>query len=227
MTTNDCIILYVEDDEDIAELNIRWFDEQGYEMVYARTGAEAIGVFGKVAPDIVLLDIMLPDTTGFEVCKRMQEIDEDVPVIFLTSLSDSRNAIKGLQSGAYDYIRKDTDLPEIEMRLKAILARTGYNNVVRITDACYVDSRKMTIVVQDKAYKVGGRHIQLLKLLLQRKSHICERDFLTTKIWGDNLINADIYLNQSICTLRRILSADKRLKLKTFRNTGVILEIDR
>lgn len=227
MTTNDCIILYVEDDEDIAELNIRWFDEQGYEMVYARTGAEAIGAFGKVAPDIVLLDIMLPDTTGFEVCKRMQEIDEDVPVIFLTSRSDSRNAIKGLQSGAYDYIRKDTDLPEIEMRLKAILARTGYNNVVRITDACYVDSRKMTIVVQDKAYKVGGRHIQLLKLLLQRKNHICERDFLTTKIWGDNLINADIYLNQSICTLRRILSADKRLKLKTFRNTGVILEIDR
>ena len=145
MTTNDCIILYVEDDEDIAELNIRWFDEQGYEMVYARTGAEAIGAFGKVAPDIVLLDIMLPDTTGFEVCKRMQEIDEDVPVIFLTSLSDSRNAIKGLQSGAYDYIRKDTDLPEIEMRLKAILARTGYNNVVRITDACYVDSRKMTL----------------------------------------------------------------------------------
>ena len=91
MTTNDCIILYVEDDEDIAELNIRWFDEQGYEMVYARTGAEAIGAFGKVAPDIVLLDIMLPDTTGFEVCKRMQEIDEDVPVIFLTSLSGTQS----------------------------------------------------------------------------------------------------------------------------------------
>ena len=220
-------ILIVEDEPSLCELMARTLRKEQYVVETASTFTEASERLGGYSYDCVLLDIMLPDTTGFEVCKRMQEIDEDVPVIFLTSLSDSRNAIKGLQSGAYDYIRKDTDLPEIEMRLKAILARTGYNNVVRITDACYVDSRKMTIVVQDKAYKVGGRHIQLLKLLLQRKNHICERDFLTTKIWGDNLINADIYLNQSICTLRRILSADKRLKLKTFRNTGVILEIDR
>ena len=221
------MIYCVEDERNIRELLIYTLETTGFKARGFGNGNELMKALKEEIPELILLDIMLPDTTGFEVCRRMQEIDEDVPVIFLTSLSDSRNAIKGLQSGAYDYIRKDSDLSEIEMRLKAILARTGYNNVVRITDACYVDSRKMTIVVQDKAYKVGGRHIQLLKLLLQLKSHICERDYLATKIWGDNLINADIYLNQSICTLRRILSADKRLKLKTFRNTGVILEIDR
>ena len=212
---------------DFAELNIQWFEQQGYEVSYAKNGTEAIEAFKRTAPDIVLLDVMLPDMMGFEVCKRIQEIDEDIPIIFLTSLSDARNAIKGLESGAYDYIRKDTDLREIEVRIKAILVRTGLNNIVRITDTCYIDNRKLAIVVQDKEYPVGNRSIRLLQLLLQQKNHICERDFLTEKIWGDNKINADIYLNQSISTLRRILSADKRITLKSFRNAGVMLEIEK
>lgn len=87
-----------------------------------RTEPKRSNAFKETAPDIVLLDIMLPDMMGFEVCKQIQEIDENIPVIFLTSLSDTKNAIKGLESGAYDYIRKDTDLEEIEVRIKAILA---------------------------------------------------------------------------------------------------------
>lgn len=227
MTANKCTILYVEDDVDFAELNIRWFEQQGYEIVYAPNGAEAIKAFKETAPDIVLLDIMLPDMMGFEVCKQIQEIDENIPVIFLTSLSDTKNAIKGLESGAYDYIRKDTDLEEIEVRIKAILARTGYNNIVPITDTCHIDNRKLAVVIQGNEYPLNNRSIRLLQLLLQQKNHICERDFLTAKIWGDNKINADIYLNQAIGTLRRILSADKRITLKSFRNTGVMLEIDK
>lgn len=227
MTANKCTILYVEDDVDFAELNIRWFEQQGYEIVHAPNGAEAIKAFKETAPDIVLLDIMLPDMMGFEVCKQIQEIDENIPVIFLTSLSDTKNAIKGLESGAYDYIRKDTDLEKIEVRIKAILARTGYNNIVPITDTCHIDNRKLAVVIQGNEYPLNNRSIRLLQLLLQQKNHICERDFLTAKIWGDNKINADIYLNQAIGTLRRILSADKRITLKSFRNTGVMLEIDK
>ena len=227
MTANKCTILYVEDDVDFAELNIRWFEQQGYEIVHAPNGAEAIKAFKETAPDIVLLDIMLPDMMGFEVCKQIQEIDENIPVIFLTSLSDTKNAIKGLESGAYDYIRKDTDLEEIEVRIKAILARTRYNNIVPITDTCHIDNRKLAVVIQGNEYPLNNRSIRLLQLLLQQKNHICERDFLTAKIWGDNKINADIYLNQAIGTLRRILSADKRITLKSFRNTGVMLEIDK
>ena len=227
MTANKCTILYVEDDVDFAELNIRWFEQQGYEIVHAPNGAEAIKAFKETAPDIVLLDIMLPDMMGFEVCKQIQEIDENIPVIFLTSLSDTKNAIKGLESGAYDYIRKDTDLEEIEVRIKAILARTGYNNIVPITDTCHIDNRKLAVVIQGNEDPLNNRSIRLLQLLLQQKNHICERDFLTAKIWGDNKINADIYLNQAIGTLRRILSADKRITLKSFRNTGVMLEIDK
>lgn len=81
MTANKCTILYVEDDVDFAELNIRWFEQQGYEIVHAPNGAEAIKAFKETAPDIVLLDIMLPDMMGFEVCKQIQEIDENIPVI--------------------------------------------------------------------------------------------------------------------------------------------------
>lgn len=226
MTTNNCIILYVEDDVDFAELNIQWFEQQGYEVSYAKNGTDAIEAFKKTAPDIVLLDVMLPDMMGFEVCKRIQEIDEDIPIIFLTSLSDARNAIKGLESGAYDYIRKDTDLREIEVRIKAILVRTGLNNIVRITDTCYIDNRKLAIVVHNQEHKTSHRAVKLLQLLLQRKNQLCERDYLTTKVWGDEFINADIYLNQTIVTLRHILSEDDSIKIKAYRNAGIILEVN-
>lgn len=227
MATNNCTILYVEDDADFAGLNIQWFTERGYNVIYAPNGTEAIEAFGKTAPDIVLLDVMLPDMLGYDVCKQMQQIDENVPVIFLTSLSDTQNAIRGLESGAYDYIRKDADLQEIETRLKAILIRTGHNNIIHITENSYIDNRRMTVVVLDKECKVGYRVIKLLQLLLQQKNHICQRDFLTAKVWSDHSLNADIYLNQSIGTLRRIFSADKQVKLKTFRNAGILLEIKR
>ncbi len=226
MTTTDCTILYVEDDVDFAELNIRWFEQQGYRTVHAPNGTEAIKAFKETAPDIVLLDIMLPDMTGFEVFKQIQETNENIPVIFLTSLSDTRNAIKGLESGAYDYIRKDTDLEETEARIKVILTRTGYNTIVPITDSCHIDNRKLAVVIQGKEHSLNNRSIGLLQLLLQHKNHICKRDFLTTKIWGGDKINADIYLNQAVGTLRRVLSADKRITLKSFRNAGIMLEID-
>lgn len=224
MTTNDYTLLYVEDDTDFAELNIQWFTRQGYRVIYAPSGDEAIRAFEKSDPDIVLLDVMLPDMLGFEVCGQIREIDQSVPVIFLTSLSDSLNAVKGLELGAYDYIRKDASLEEIEVRIKSVLTRTGgHHSKIRITEESYIDNLQRTIVVCGETHKAGQRIIKLLHLLLQQKNQLCKRDDLVTRIWGNDCINGDVYLNQSIATLRRILSADKRLSIKSFRNAGIIL----
>lgn len=225
MKKPDPTILYVEDDLDFAELNIRWFENRGYRMIHARDGAQAVKAMTKKTPDIVLLDVMLPDRTGFEVCAEIQKHNSTVPVIFLTSLSDSQHAIRGLESGAYDYIRKDTELPEIETRIKAILARTARTDIVRITDDCYIDHSLLSIVVRGKAHKVSLRTIRLLLLLFQQQGTIVKRDFLMQQIWKDENINAGAYLNQSMTELRCILSADKRIKLKSHRYVGVVLSI--
>lgn len=226
--TSNYTILYVEDDTDFAELNIRWFTEQGYDVVYARDGIEAVESFDKAVPDIVLLDIMLPGIPGFAVMEHIREKGPGIPVIFLTSLTDSQTVIKGLGLGAYDYIRKDTELPEIEARIRAILARTcTHGDIIHITENSSMDNRHMTIAVHGKMHKVGYRVIELLHLLVQQKNRLCQRDFLISSIWGDDNINGNIYLNQAVGTLRRILSADKDVKLKSYRNVGIILETDK
>lgn len=225
---NNYTLLYVEDDTDFAELNIRWLTEKGYNVVYARDGIEAVKSFEKAVPDIVLLDIMLPGMLGFEVMEHIREKDAGIPVIFFSSLSDSQTVIKGLESGAYDYIRKDAELPEIEARIRSVLSRTGvHDHTIRITENSSIDNRHMAIVVHGEVHKTGYRVIKLLQLLLQQKNRLCRRDFLTSDVWGDDNINGDIYLNQAIGTLRRILSADKDVKLKSYRNAGIILETDK
>lgn len=224
---NDYTLLYVEDDTDLAELNGRWFTARGYHVLYAQNGADAVDLFRKMAPDIVLLDVMLPGMSGFDVCKRLQKLDATTPVLFLTSLSDSVNAVRGLDLGAYDYIRKETALAEIEARIKTTLARTeGRNGITRITENCYLDNRQMEIVVGDTRRKTTPRIIKLLHLLAQRKNRLCERDELIEKLWGSKSVNGDAYLNQTVGILRQLLTGDPRLQIVTFRNSGIMLKTD-
>lgn len=226
MTTNDYTLLYVEDDTDFAELNIGWFTGQGYRVIHAANGADAVRKAHEAAPDIVLLDIVLPDTTGFEVMKQIQTLETPPPVIFLTSLADPHSAITGLESGACDYIRKDTDIREIDARIRATLTRSGpHNDIIRLTENSHIDNRRLEIVVQGEAHKARHKVIKLLRTLLQYKGQRCQRDFLIDRVWGEKCINGDLYLNQSVGILRRMLAADKRLKLITYRNAGVVLEI--
>lgn len=224
---NDYTLLYVEDDTDFAELNVRWFTARGYHVLFAQNGNDAIDLFRKMAPDIVLLDVMLPDMSGFDVCKRLQKLDATTPVLFLTSLADSENAIRGLDLGAFDYIRKETDLAEIEARIKTTLARTeGRNGITRITENSYIDNRQMEIVVGDERHKSTPRIIKLLHLLTQRKNCLCERGELIERLWGRKSVNGDAYLNQTVGILRRLLSGDPLLQIVTFRNSGIMLKTD-
>lgn len=225
--TTDYTILYVEDDTDFAALNIQWFTERGYDIVYARDGSEALKALEDTTTDIALLDVMLPDMTGFNIMEHIRDKAANIPVIFLTSLSDSEHAIAGLALGAYDYIRKDADLTEVEARIASVLSRTGsHDNIGRITENSYMDNYRMTVVVHGEEHKVGYRVIKSLQLLLQQKNRLCTRDYLTANVWGDDFINRDIYLNQTVATLRRILSADEQVKLISHRNVGLILQVE-
>lgn len=228
MIPNNYTLLYVEDDKDLAELTSEWLGQQGYSVICAATGGDAVRAAQIGSPDLVLLDIMLPDMTGFEVLRQLRRLDASLPVIFLTSLTDSTHAIQGLQSGACDYIRKDMDLREIDIRIRTTLARTGHRNaVVPITDDSSIDLRKRQIVVRSHSYRVSYKCIQLLQLLVQHRNTICSRENLVGDIWGEKCINGDLYLNQAISTLRRILSDDPHIALIAYRNSGIALTIDR
>lgn len=226
MTNSRHTLLYVEDDVDFAELNIGWLTDRGYRVVHAPTGTEALARCDETLPDLALLDVVLPDMEGFELCRRLQQRNPGLQVIFLTSLAEGRHAVRGLEAGACDYIRKDASIEEIDARIRGVLARSGrHDGRIRLTERCTVDCRDQTIVVNGIRHKAGARIVHLLLLLDERRNSLCPREALITAIWGEEHLNGEAYLNQAIARLRHILEADPQLRITTHRNAGVILTV--
>lgn len=110
-------LLYAEDDQWLAEPIIASLQKDGYEVIYAHDGFDALAKYRRLHPDIILLDIRMPGLDGYEVAKEIRKEDPGVPILFLTVLSDPKDAIKGLSVGADDYIRKSVAVEELKARL--------------------------------------------------------------------------------------------------------------
>lgn len=226
MTNSRHTLLYVEDDVDFAELNIGWLTDRGYRVVHAPNGTEALARCDETLPDLALLDVVLPDMKGFELCRRLQQRSPGLPVIFLTSLAEGRHAVEGLEAGACDYIRKDASIEEIDARIRGVLARCKRNDgVIRLTERSSVDLRDQTILVNGIRHRVGVRIIRLLLLLDERRNSLCPRKALIAGVWGGESINGEVYLNQAIVRLRHLLEEDPQLQITTRRFAGVMLTV--
>ena len=122
-------ILYVDDEPGSSEVYILYLREKGYNVEYFNDATEAMLRYASIKPDLVLLDVNMPVISGFDVAKAIRNINPDIPIIFLSGLDTSDSAVKGLNSGANDYIRKDVDLIEVEARiikeLKHVNPKTG------------------------------------------------------------------------------------------------------
>ncbi len=223
--TTKCTILYVEDNEDIAYFVTAALAKDGYEVVHILDGRSGIDYVHKKEPDIILLDIMLPDMTGFEFMERVKRHHAGVPIVFHTSLTDADNAIKGLEMGAYDYIRKDTKLEELCARMDAIVKRTGINNpIVRLSADTFMDVASSRIVCCAKAHDVRVSDIKILRILFNNKNKMCSREQLIGEVWGEN-INGDMYLSQAITRIRNIIKGDTDISIKSIRNSGITLVV--
>ncbi len=124
-------ILAIEDDADVAELLVMYFDSQGYEVFHADTGGQGVALARAKLPNLILLDIMLPDMQGFEVCEalRAATLTKNIPIIFLTQRNARSDKISGLQIGADDYITKPFDVEELRLRVQSSIARATRDHI--------------------------------------------------------------------------------------------------
>ena len=140
-------ILIVEDDLDVAEMLTAYFNVQGYDVLTAAWGEDALSVTDRTLPDVVLLDIRLPDIDGYEVCRRLREQrrTRDLPVIFLTEKRDRADRLQGLEMGAVDYLTKPFDIQELRLRVRNALQRAGQatlvNTITGLPEGQMVDER--------------------------------------------------------------------------------------
>jgi len=193
MATAGAKILLVDDEEAIQKLLHFPLEKEGYQVVQARDGQEALDAFGREPFDLVILDLMMPRIDGMEVCRRIRA-SSTVPIIMLTAKADEFDKVLGLEIGADDYITKDRfSLREFRSRVRAQLRRAEMarqaagaerQDVIAI-DTLEVDLPKRNVTVREQRVDLTYIEFELLKTLLSHPGRVYSRQILLQLIWGD------------------------------------------
>jgi DNA-binding response OmpR family regulator len=182
-------ILVADDEKNIVQLLRLYLRTEGYEVVAAANGRQALDRFATESPDLVLLDLMMPEPGGFEVCTEIRKVS-DVPVIMLTARSDDVDKIVGLEMGADDYITKPLNPREVVARVKAALRRRDWDRAqpaepVAVTvDNVTLDPSSRDVTVAGEKVRLRQREFDLLEAFLRHPNVVLDRERLLTMAWG-------------------------------------------
>jgi len=180
-------VLIVDDEPNIREVVGLYLRRDGHDVVSAADGEEALAVFRKSAPDLVVLDLMLPKLSGLEVCRRMQA-ERRVPLIMLTARGEEEERIVGLSLGADDYVVKPFSPRELAARVTAVLRRTGTtesaDEEVLVFDGLRIDPNTREVLVRGEPATLTAREFDLLHHLAANPGRVYTRDHLMEVVWG-------------------------------------------
>lgn len=218
-------ILYVEDELFLGKIVKESLESRGFEVVMESDGAKATELFKKINPDVCVLDIMLPNKDGFTIADEIRDINEEVPIIFLTAKTQTEDVVKGFSLGGNDYIRKPFSMEELIVRVQNLLRRkidgpqkiTG-DNVQLGTYNFHLTRQLLTNGKDEK--KLSYRESELLRLLYEHRDKIIDRKDILNLLWGNdsffNSRNLDVYVTK----LRSYLKEDPALEIITIKGIG-------
>ena len=221
-------ILVVDDDKNICDLLRMYLEKEGYTVVMAHTGLDAVNTFNSENPDLVLLDIMLPQLDGWQVCREIRKTSE-VPIIMLTAKDEVFDKVLGLELGADDYVTKPFDTKEIVARIKAVLRRTS---VVKNEDIKEVHYDKLSINLTNYEMKVNGevvdtppKELELIYHLASNPDRVFTRDQLLDDVWGFDYYGDSRTVDVHIKRLRdKLKGVSPEWELKTIWSVGYRFE---
>lgn len=214
-----------EDDRDFGNILSQYISISGYDVTLARDGKEAWELFEKEKPDLCVLDVMMPEMDGFTLGEKIKEARPEIPIIFLTAKSLKEDIVRGLKIGADDYITKPFDPEVLILRINNILKRAyaSSNDEFKISETV-LKFNTLELVSGRTKEKLTLKEAQLLKYFIINKNKILAREDILTEIWGED----DYFLGRSmdvfISRLRKYISEDKNIDIRTVRGTGFILE---
>ncbi len=220
-------IYIVEDDKNIQEIEMFALKNTGYITEGFENAKSFFARINEKVPDLILLDIMLPDQDGLEIVKKLREKTETVkvPIILVTAKTTELDKVKGLDIGADDYLTKPFGVMELISRVKALLRRSKsikedeYLQIKNIT----LDSEKRIVTVDDKVCELTFKEFELLKLLMVNAGIVLKREVIMLDVWGTDYEGESRTLDMHIKTLRQKLGEAGNL-IKTVRNVGYKLE---
>lgn len=214
-------VLYVEDEEILANLVRDHLERQGFEVTWCVDGKIAPATWLSCKPDLCILDVMLPGMNGFEVGRAIRKEAPQVPIIFLTAKSETKDVVEGFASGGNDYLRKPFSLEELMARIHNLLSMSGRTapGVVRIGKLEF-DPVRMVLKQDDEVVILSHRENELMKMLTEKMGSRVDRKEILLQLWGDdhffNSRNLDVYITR----LRKHLKMDPDINLITLKGVG-------
>ncbi|MCL0059749.1 response regulator transcription factor [Dehalococcoidia bacterium] len=225
-------ILIVEDEETLLEVLRYNLDKEGYTVVTAADGIQALNSARSESPDLIILDIMLPQLDGFEVCRILRK-DITVPILMLTAREEEIDKVLGLELGADDYMAKPFSMRELKARIKAILRRAAMQSkpggveggVLRIADLT-IDLGKHQVSIGEATVSLTPKEFDLLAYLAGNKGRVFSREHLLERVWGYDYFGDTRTVDVHIRWLREKLETEpsKPRRLITVRGTGYKIE---
>lgn len=205
-------ILVVDDEERMVRFIHLNLEHDGFQVIDAFRGSAAIQRLRDSLPDLILLDVMMPDIDGFDVLKMIREISS-VPVIMLTAKSEEDDRVRGLELGADDYITKPFSPRELVSRVKAVLRRTeatsgGMRGLIEVDDRLRIDFDRREVWVENQLVKLRPTEYRLLYHLVQNAGWVVTHDQLLAKVWGYEYRDEPHYVRLYINYLRQKLEKD-------------------
>jgi len=225
-------ILLVEDDNNLAMVLKDFLEIQKYEVQLESDGEKGYQAFRNSKFDLCLLDVMMPIKDGFTLAREIRELNEDIPIIFLTAKSMKEDKIEGFKSGADDYISKPFSTEELNLRIEAVLKRFKYSNIISDKEKVFeigklmFDYTNLKLTGPNSEKKLTKREAEVLRMLALNKGKILRRDIALKNIWGED----DYFMGRSmdvyITKLRKYLKADENISIINVHGTGFKLEVE-
>jgi two-component system KDP operon response regulator KdpE len=225
ISPSDKLILVVDDESRIVRFVQMNLELEGYQVAQAGTGMEALEKVRDELPDMVLLDVMMPEMDGFETLERLREIST-VPVIMLTVKGDEEDRIRGLELGADDYVTKPFSPRELASRIRAVLRRAEMptpvaKTAIEIDDRLSVDFRQREVIVDGEPIRLRPTEYRLLYHLVNNAGWVMTHDMLLSKVWGYEYRDETGLLRLYITYLRKKIEPDPGNPRYIFTERGV------
>ncbi|ASZ10305.1 response regulator transcription factor [Chitinophaga pendula] len=220
-------VLLIEDEWQLGQIVKDSLEMRGFEMLYAMDGKEGLRLYNEQRPDVVVLDIMMPNMDGFTVTTEIRRQDKVTPIIFLTAKSQTVDVVKGFELGGNDYLKKPFSMDELIVRIRALLQRnqhqpaveTPAEGVVQIGQYAF-NYTKQTLTRNSVTTFLSHREAEILRRLRDHGNQVLERKTVLLDLWGDDSFFNARSMDVFITKLRRYLKEDPRVQIVNIRGVG-------
>lgn len=220
------LIYIVEDDESIREIETIALKNSNYIVSAFENAKEFYKKLDELVPDLILLDVMLPDESGYDIVRKLRKrpATQDIPIIMVTAKTTEMDMIKGLDGGADDYIKKPFSIMELITRVKALLRRTAKEEPKLLKlDDLVIDHERHVVTVNNEPVNLTYKEYELLRLLMGSQGIVMTREVIMRSVWDTDFEGETRTVDMHIKTLRHKLG-DYGSRIKTVRNVGYVIE---